>query len=83
MILNKAVSSSGKLLGTSNPTDLSVEEGLNHRVVPLLLRLDDDGVAYDESRPTNTIARMTLATMDIVSKGVNSKLSSLDLLIQQ
>lgn len=42
MTLKRVVSSSGKLLGTSNPTDLSVEAGLDHRVSPLLLGLRDD-----------------------------------------
>ena len=63
MTLNRVVSSSGKLLGTSNPTDLSVEAGLDHGVIVLLLRLCDDDVAYDDTRPINTMAKITLTAM--------------------
>ena len=80
MILNRAVSSSGKLLGTSNPPDLSVEAGLDHRVVVLLLRLGDE-----KNKPINTMANTTLTAIEILSssKGDDSEeevVTNLDLL---
>jgi len=80
MTLKRVVSSSGKLLGTSNPTDLSVEAGLDHRVSPLLLGLCDD-----DTRPINAMTKTTLAAMEALSssKGDNSEeVTSLDLLTE-